>query len=108
VAVLGFGYRYLALGNAPAAPRYLTAAIFTYYIVHEPALMAAWHWLTPLNLNPALEASLIAVATLIACALACEAARRVAFIGVALGQRRLGWDAFRRRRPPQPSAASAS
>jgi hypothetical protein len=99
VAVLGFSYRYLALGNPRPAPRYLTAAIFTYYIVHEPALMAAWHWLTPLNLNPALEASLIAVATLIACALAYEAARRVAFIGVALGQRRFGKWSFARPRP---------
>jgi hypothetical protein len=98
IAVLGFGYRYLALGKARPAPRYLTTAIFTYYIVHEPALMAAWHWLTPLNLNPALEASLIALATLIACALAYEAARRVAFIGVALGQRRFGKWSFAKPR----------
>ena len=99
VAVLGFGYRYLALGNAPAAPRYLNAAIFTYYIVHEPALMAAWHWLKPLKLNPALEAGLVALATLAACALAYEAARRVAWIGVALGQRRFGPWSFARARP---------
>jgi hypothetical protein len=108
VAVLGFGYRYLAMGNAPAAPRYLTAAIFTYYIVHEPALMAAWHWLKPLGLNPALEAGLVALATLAACALAYEAARRVAFIGVALGQRRLGAWSFARPRPkPEPYMAPA-
>lgn len=103
VAVLGFGYRYLALGSAPPAPRYLTAAIFTYYIVHEPALMAAWHWLKPFKLNPALEAGLVAVATLAACALAYEAARRVAFIGVALGQRRFGpWSFARLKSRPQP------
>lgn len=102
VAVLGFGYRYLAQGPAPPAPRYLTAAIFTYYIVHEPALMAAWHWLKPLGLNPALEAGLVALATLAACALAYEAARRVAFIGVALGQRRFGpWSFARARANPQ-------
>jgi glucans biosynthesis protein C len=102
VAVLGFGYRYLALGNAPAAPRYLNAAIFTYYIVHEPALMAAWHWLKPLKLNPAVEAGLVAVATLVVCALAYEAARRVAFIGVALGQRRFGpWSCAKPRPRPR-------
>lgn len=103
VAVLGFGYRYLALSKAPPAPRYLTAAIFTYYIVHEPAMMAAWHWLTPLKLSPALEASLIALLTLLACALAYEAARRVAFIGVALGQRRIGPWSF--AKPPRTQAA---
>lgn len=106
VAVLGFGNRYLAQGNAPAAPRYLTAAIFTYYIVHEPALMAAWHWLKPLRLNPALEAGLVALATLAGCALAYEAARRVAFIGVALGQRRFGPWSFARPKP-QPQAKLA-
>jgi hypothetical protein len=105
VAVLGFGYRYLASASAPPAPRYLTAAIFTYYIVHEPALMAAWHWLKPLGLNPALEAGLVALATLGACALAYEAARRVAFIGVALGQRRFGsWSFARPRAQPQRQA----
>ncbi|HEY4032031.1 MAG TPA: acyltransferase [Caulobacteraceae bacterium] len=105
VTVLGFGYRYLALGSAPPAPRYLTAAIFTWYIVHEPALMAAWHWLKPLKLDPALEAALVAAATLLACTLAYEAARRVAFIGVALGQRRFGpWSFARPKAQPQPHA----
>jgi glucan biosynthesis protein C len=108
VAVLGFGYRYLALGAAPAAPRYLNAAIFTYYIVHEPAMMAAWHWLKPLKLNPALEASLVAVATLVACALAYEAARRVAWVGVALGQRRFGpWSFAKPRGKTQPELMPA-
>ncbi|MGZ3314091.1 MAG: acyltransferase family protein [Caulobacteraceae bacterium] len=109
VAVLGFGYRYLALGSAPPAPRYLTAVIFTYYIVHEPALMAAWHWLKPFKLNPALEAGLVAVATLAACALAYEAARRVAFIGVALGQRRFGpWSFAKRKSQPRPEPQLAA
>jgi hypothetical protein len=95
VAVLGFGYRYLARGGV-AAPRYLNGAIFTYYIVHEPAMLGAWHWLKPLGLTPALEAALVALVTLGACALAYEAARRVAWIGVALGQRRLGPWSFAR------------
>lgn len=108
IAVLGFGYRYLALGNAPAAPRYLNAAIFTYYIVHEPALMAAWHYLKPLKLNPALEAGLVALATLAVCALAYETARRVAWIGVVLGQRRFGrWSFAKPRATAKPELMPA-
>jgi peptidoglycan/LPS O-acetylase OafA/YrhL len=90
VAVLGFGYRHLA-HRSPAAPRYLNGAVFTFYIVHEPAMLAAWHWLKPLNLHPGAEAALVAVATLCACLLAYEAARRVGWIGVLLGQRRFSW-----------------
>jgi hypothetical protein len=111
VAVLGFGYRHLA--RAPASPNYLNRGVFTWYIVHEPVLLAAWHWLKPLKLNDGVEAALVAGATLAACALSYEAARRVGWLGVALGQRRLGWDLLRRRQrvrepEPAPSAASAS
>ncbi len=106
IAVLGFGYRYLGQGNGAPLPRYLNAAIFTYYIIHEPAMMAAWHWLKPLRLDPALEAGLVAVATLTVCALAYEAARRVAWIGVALGQRRFGpWSFAKPRSEAQPGPA---
>jgi glucan biosynthesis protein C len=97
VAVLGFGYRHLAHRGA-ATPRYLNGAVFTFYIVHEPAMLAAWHWLKPLNLHDGVEAALVGAATLVACLLAYEAARRVAWIGVLLGQRRFGW-----RPSPAPS-----
>lgn len=100
IALLGFGYRYLAEGSTPA-PRYLNAAIFTYYIVHEPAMMAAWHWLKPFHFNPAVEAGLVAVATLAACALAYEGAKRMHWLGVALGQRRC-FSAFSFARKPKP------
>jgi hypothetical protein len=96
VAVLGFGYRLVVQGPIPAAPRYLTGAIFTYYIVHEPALLAAYHWLKPLHLPAALEAVLVAAVTLATCALAYEAARRVRWVGVALGQRRFGHWSFKK------------
>jgi peptidoglycan/LPS O-acetylase OafA/YrhL len=90
VAVLGFGYRHLA-HRGTAAPRYLNGAVFTFYIVHEPAMLAAWHWLKPLNLHDGFEAALVAVATLAICLLAYETARRVGWLGVLLGQRRFGW-----------------
>jgi hypothetical protein len=129
VAVLGFGYRHLA--RAPASPGYLNGGVFTWYIVHEPVMLAAWHWLKRLRLNDGLEAGLVAVITLSICLLAYEAARRVGWLGVALGQRRLEWGRLgwarpewarlgwrRGRRPaaqsrpggaePEPSAASAS
>lgn len=101
VALLGFGYRHLARGMP--APRYLNGGVFTYYIVHEPAMLAAWHWLKPLKLHSGVEAVLVGAATLAACALAYEAAQRVGWLGVALGQRRLGRDLFGRRRVVRPA-----
>jgi hypothetical protein len=110
VAVLGFGHRHLA--RAPASPSYLSGGVFTWYIVHEPVMLAAWHWLKRLDLNDGVEAGLVAVVTLSTCVLAYEAARRIGWLGVALGQRRLGWDPLRRGRAraagPGSTASSAS
>jgi glucan biosynthesis protein C len=92
VAVLGFGRRHLGRG-APSL-RYLNGGVFTAYIVHEPAMLAAKHALKPLNLNVGVEMGLVALATLASCFLAYELARRIAWLGVALGQRRPGRLAF--------------
>jgi glucan biosynthesis protein C len=92
VALLGFGRRHLGRG-APAL-HYLNGGIFTAYIVHEPAMLAIRHWLKPMNLNIAAEAGLVTLGTLASCWLAYELARRISWLGVALGQRRLG------KRPP--------
>lgn len=100
IAVLGFGYKHLAHRRIGPAPRYLNGAIFTCYIVHEPAMLAAWHWLKPLNLHDGVEAVLVASATVAACLLAYEIARRVGWLGVVLGQRRASWGATAAAREP--------
>jgi glucan biosynthesis protein C len=97
VAVLGFGRLHLASRRAPAL-RYLNGGIFTAYIVHEPVLLALKHALAPMRLNIAVEVGLLTLGALGACFIAYELARRVRWLGVALGQRRLtlSWDAWRR------------
>jgi hypothetical protein len=101
IAVLGFGRRHLTA--ATPAPAYLSKGVFTWYIVHEPAMLAAWHWLKPLAMPDGLEAALVAAATLAVCVAAYEASRRVGWLGVVLGQRRLGWPAA--WRGPSPDLA---
>ncbi len=83
VALLGFARRHLG-GSAPLLA-YLNGGVFTYYVLHQPAMLLALHWLKPMNLPPVLEAVLIAAATLAACGLGYELARRLPVVGVLLG-----------------------
>ena len=85
VAVLGFGRRWLTRGGP--ALSYLNQGVFTYYIVHQIALLAALFWLAPLKLGPVWEPVLVTAFTLASCALAYEAARRIGWLAPFLGQR---------------------
>jgi hypothetical protein len=75
VAVLGFARRHLAHDNA--ARRYLTAAIFPVYILHQTVIVVVAHSLKPAHLDPALEGALLVLVTASACFLGYEAIRRV-------------------------------
>src|SRR3546814_9138564 len=55
VAVLGFARR-LAPGDSPAL-RYLTAAVFPIYILHQTAIVVFAHNLKPLTIAPIVERS---------------------------------------------------
>ncbi len=110
VALLGFGHKHLARhtqGKGAVALKYLNGGIFTAYIVHEPAMLIMKHWLRPLQLNLAVEMTLVALGTTDACFVAYELARRVNWLGVALGQRRIGWLQFPARRPGALAAGSS-
>ena len=75
VAVLGFARRWLAV-DSPAR-RYLTDAIFPYYIVHQTAIIVIAHALRGQDLPAWLEASIVIAGTAATCALSYEIVRRV-------------------------------
>ena len=74
-AVLGFAHRHLKRDNA--ARRYLTAAIFPVYILHQTVIIVVAHTLQPANLAPPVEGLLLIMTTAAACFLAYELIRRV-------------------------------
>jgi hypothetical protein len=75
VAVLGFARRHLSHDNA--ARRYLTAAIFPVYILHQTVIVVIAHALKPAHLSPAVEGPLLVLVTAAACLLGYETIRRV-------------------------------
>jgi glucans biosynthesis protein C len=75
VAVLGFARPHLSHDNA--ARRYLTAAIFPVYILHQTVIVVVAHTLKPVQLSPAVEGPLLVLVTAAACFLGYEAIRRV-------------------------------
>jgi peptidoglycan/LPS O-acetylase OafA/YrhL len=74
-AVLGFAHRHLMRDNA--ARRYLTAAIFPVYILHQTVIIVLAHALKPANMAPPVEGLLLIMTTAAACFLAYELIRRI-------------------------------
>ncbi len=85
VAVLGFARRWLTADSA--ARRYLTDAIFPYYIVHQTAIIMIAHQLHGRDLPAGLEASIAIGGTLAVCALSYEIVRRMAVLRPLFGLR---------------------
>jgi Acyltransferase family len=75
VAVLGFARRWL--NRDSAARRYLTDAVFPYYIVHQTAIILIAHQLRGLGLPASIEASIVISGTLASCAVTYEIVRRI-------------------------------
>ena len=78
IAALGFARRWNP-GDS-AARRYLTEAVFPFYIVHQTAIVVFAHALKPAGLSPALEAPALVAATVAACFASFEIVRRVAWL----------------------------
>lgn len=83
VAVLGFA-RGALRWNTPVLA-YLNGAIFTYYIVHQPALFLLMRQVKTWGLHPGIEFMTVLVGTAVACAIAYEVARSLGVAGVLLG-----------------------
>ncbi len=90
----------LRLNHDAPARRYLTEAVFPYYIAHQTIIVVVGHALTPYRLNPGIEFAIILPATVVGCWLTYEVARRVPALGLLLG---LTW----KRGEAKPATATA-
>lgn len=95
VAVLGFARR-LAPGDSPLL-RYLSASVFTVYVLHQTLIVLLTQALRPLALPPLLEGPVLVVATLALSFAGYELARRIPGVAPLLGARH-------RPRRPRPVA----
>jgi hypothetical protein len=83
VAVLGFGRRWITSDSA--ARRYLTNAIFPYYIVHQTAIVGVAFALHDQGLSAAQEAAIIIAATVAGCAVSYEIVSRIRWLRPVFG-----------------------
>jgi Acyltransferase family len=85
VAVLGFAR--LWLNRDSPVRRYLTDAVFPYYIVHQTAIILIAHELKRFGLPAGIEATVVIGGTLAACAATYEIVRRVRLLRPLFGLR---------------------
>lgn len=84
-AVLGFARRHLT-ADGPVR-RYLTDAMFPYYIVHQTAIIVIAHLLKGSSLSAASEATLVILGTALTCAATYEIVRRIGWLRPLFGLR---------------------
>jgi glucans biosynthesis protein C len=78
VAALGFARQWNPADSR--ARRYLTEAIFPFYIVHQTAIVLLAHFMKPLELQPLVEGPLLIAATVAICLASFEIVRRVGWM----------------------------
>lgn len=83
LGLLGFARAHLNF-DGPAR-RYLTEAIFPYYIAHQTIIVAAGFWAKQAGIGNATAFAIILAATILGCALTYEIARRVRWLRPAMG-----------------------
>lgn len=78
LALLGLAR--LHLHRDGPARRYLTEAIFPYYIAHQTIIVLAGFWIAPLGLGAGAEFAILVGATVAGCAVTFEIVRRVGWL----------------------------
>jgi glucans biosynthesis protein C len=86
-AIMGFARVHLSQADNPAR-RYLTEAIFPFYIVHQTVIIVLAWALMPYRLPIALEAIVIVVVTAMGCVATFEVVRRVSWLRPLFGLKR--------------------
>jgi hypothetical protein len=86
VAVLGFARRWLVKDSA--ARRYLTDAIFPFYIVHQTAIIVIAHALRGSGISAGIEAAILIGGTAATCVATYEIVRRVGWLRPLFGLKR--------------------
>ena len=87
-AAFGLARRHLSRRDGPAR-RYLTDAIFPFYIIHEVTITVGGHYLTRLGLPLGIEAATLLGVTTLSCFATYEAVRRVGWLRPFFGLKRL-------------------
>ncbi len=95
LALFGFARKHLRHDNA--ARRYLTDAIFPFYIIHQTTIVVAGHYLNQLGWPVWLEAPTLIALTIASCWLGYDLLRRLPPLRPLLGLKP------QRRTPPDPS-----
>jgi hypothetical protein len=88
LAVFGFAHRYLSRRDGPVR-RYLTDAIFPFYIIHQTTIEVVGHYLAKERMPLRVEATLLIGATIASCFVTYEIARRIELLRPLFGLRRL-------------------
>ena len=83
LTLLGLARRFLNHDNA--ARRYLTEAVFPYYILHQTIIVVAGFWIGDMGLNVWTEFAVLIGLTAVGCVLGFELVRRVAFLRPVMG-----------------------
>jgi peptidoglycan/LPS O-acetylase OafA/YrhL len=105
-AILGLlGFAQTHLDHDGPTRRYLTEAIFPYYIVHQTLIIAAGYYLKHAGVGTAAEFWGILVATVVGCAATYEIARRINWLRPFLGLKRMA--ATKRQQTPASHAVAA-
>jgi glucans biosynthesis protein C len=85
-AVLGLlGFAQTRLHYDGPVRRYLTEAVFPYYIAHQTIIIASGFWINQAGAQPELAFGVILLTTMLGCALTYEVARRVNWLRPLLG-----------------------
>ena len=83
LSLLGFGQRFL--NRESPLLRYLTGAIFCYYVLHQTITVVAGYYLTEYQLGVAVESALLLAITVAGCVLGYELIRRIPNVGILFG-----------------------
>lgn len=88
--LLGFARRLLNFDSLRSGRwrRYLTDAVFPYYIIHQTVIVVLGYHLTRLGLPVGVEAAILALGTVVACVVGYEIVRRVGILQPVFGLRR--------------------
>ena len=83
LTLLGFGQRFM--NRESPLLRYLTGAIFCYYVLHQTITIVAGYYLTEYRLGVVVESLAVLVVTVGGCLLGYELIRRIPRIGILFG-----------------------
>ena len=83
LTLLGFGQRFL--NRKSSLLRYLTGAIFCYYVLHQTITVVAGYYLTEFQLGVTAESLLVLAVTVAGCALGYELIRRIPYVRALFG-----------------------